>query len=277
MNETIALQTLPCGGLMRVDYSSQDPGTWTLTRNALIQGNLLRPEVLYQGPPIASGTGLYVDIGEGSLPLDGATTYLYEISTNTGTASASGIPAASLQLDFFDYTMFVLRFIQAGVQNVTLPGDDAFQNKPKVINAMPLTGAPSLPTISVAEDLSGQAEQGIGHTVNSDYQANKFTINEIANRRYRIAVLCSSTEEREFYKTLVISLFKGMLTAIMGQLGMDVRYSWHSSSSQQVDTSPGFYYSEIGLQFDTDFQTTITTSYPVASGLGDLTVSGASL
>ena len=281
--ETITPRVLPCGGLVRLDYGSADPGEWTLSRVALVGGAPARLETLYQGPaqrvPQTGRLGaLYVDTGEGGLPLDPATTYVWTISTSTGAASASAIPAASLTLEFFDYSEFILRFLQAGVQNITLPGLAQFRARPRVINAMPLTGAPTLPTISVAEDLAQQVDQGIGHTVNSDYSRNEFSINEIVHRRYRVAILCSSVEEREFYKTLVISLFKGMLTAIMGELGLSVRYSWQSVSSQQVDDPPGFYYSEIGLQFDGNFQTLLTTSYPsFDADDADLTMSGLAL
>jgi hypothetical protein len=253
----------PCGGIVIVDMDSADVGEWTLTRAPT--NNLSNVFFLYQGPPLVlpNSSPMWLDAGDGNNgPLNQQTSYTYTFTTWSGSVSQAVVPASTIELQYDDYLVLFMNMLEAGVQSLILPKLN--WHKPSVFISMPLTGQPTIPAISINEDLMQQIEVPIGHGMNTDQQMNKYQIQEIVNRRYRVTVLVSSVEEREFWKLAVISLFKSILVPILLKMGQDISSSFQAASSQlnPPEAQPGFYFCDIMLEFSGILPVRITTSYP---------------
>lgn len=265
MDNILTCTVVPCGGMVILDMVSSDTGTWILTRApATTPSNVY---TLYNGPalglPLTSP--MWLDLGDGlNAPLDQSISYIYTFTTSSGSVSQTVSPAAELQIEFDDYLRLVANMLQAGVQAVNLAGGPmAAWQKPSVIISMPLVGTPTLPAISVNEDLLQQEEVPIGHGMNTDAQANLYQIQEIVNRRYGVTVMASSTDERDFWKLVVISVFKSILVQVLIKMGQDISSSFQAANSQVMEPPPGFYFSQIMLEFSGILPLRIITSYPI--------------
>jgi hypothetical protein len=124
-----------------------------------------------------------------------------------------------------------------------------------------LTGVPTLPIISIAPVLMQQTLVPIGNGVNTDYTQNYFSIYEQVKRRYSISVASKTTEERDFYSTAIVIIFKSMLIPILNEAGVDSFHSFQVSYTQDVENEPAFYLAEVSLEFDGGFGAGITTNY----------------
>jgi hypothetical protein len=275
LNE-ITVTVVPCGGVVTIDLVSVDPGTWTLTR---FDG--ITTYTLYQGPPLVLPVNapFFLDSGEGlNGPLVPSVSYTYTFSTATaGAVSQTVVPACSIVLEYDDYLRLLINVIQAGVQSIVVPNGPQFKAKPSVVISMPLVGQPTMPAISINEDLLQMEEVPLGHGINTDTVNNFYQIQEIVNRRYRVTVMTFSVEERDFWKLAVISIFKAILIPVLIKMGQDVRSSFQAASSQSIDTMPGFYFCDIMLDFSGILPVRITTSYPIVEGFtvtvnGELTI-----
>jgi hypothetical protein len=271
MANVIKCTALPTGGIVTIDVFSEDIGSvWTLTRTPGVQES--DTLVLFSGVPqlLASPNGLiinnpfWLDLGDGlNGPLDQSTAYTYEFTTESGSVSQTITPANTMVLRYDDFLLILVRVLQAGMDALALPGG-IVGKKPSVIISMPLTGQPPLPTISINEDLLQQSIVPLGHGINTDVVKNSYEISEIVTRRYRITILCSSTQERTFFEMAVIALFKAILIPLLNRMGQDVTSSFQAASSQQIaDPAPGFYFCDMMLEFQGDMPLQITTSYPV--------------
>jgi hypothetical protein len=266
---TINPTPIPTGGLIRLDITTQDPGTWTLTRH--IVGQPTAVYVLFKGPapitPAPDGTYYWInlDLGDGtSQPLDNTLTYYYTFTTTTaGTVTTDNLTCAcSMTLEIDPYLPIMFRCFQAGLQSLA---KSAGFSPPTVQIAMPLTGVPPLPIIAIAPALLQQTYTPIGHGYDWDYRLNRYQIYELVKRRYVISVHAKTPNERDFYTASCLLIFKGTLAQVLGSLGQNVSTDMMASYGQTVDDEfgPGMYFSEISLDFEGDFVASITTNYGI--------------
>jgi hypothetical protein len=265
MTNSIICTVIPCGGIVSVDLVSDDTGTWTLTRAPT--ANLANIYTLYSGPPLVlpDTAPYYLDIGDGNNgPLNQEISYTYTFTTWSGSVSQAVVPVSTIDLEYDDYLQLLTNMLTAGVQAMTPPQWLNTTGRPAVFISMPLVAQPPIPCITINEDLMQQEEVPIGHGMNTDMMRNEYQIQEIVNRRYRVTVITSSTDEREFWKLTVISLFKSILVPVLIKMGQDVSSSFQASSSQinPPEANPGFYFCDIMLEFSGILPIRITTSYP---------------
>jgi hypothetical protein len=256
---------IPSGGIVSLTFESSDTtGTWTITREG--NGQTI---TLYQGPPTGNTNGtmykwLYLDLGDGTnLPLNASQVYTY---TFASTNAASGVevvtPACSLVISQDGYLSIFMRCLQAGLNNIQLPIAGTGKIRPPTIQiAMPLTGAPTMPLITVAPLLLQQKVVPIGHGSNSDYQNNQYGIYEQVMRRYSVSVFAETPLERDFYTTAVITVFKSVLYPILNNMGQNVTTDFQASYMQMTDPQPGFYGSEVSLDMQGNMIASVSTSY----------------
>ncbi len=265
MANTITAQPTPTGGLVLLNMQSADAGTWTLVRNSI--GETTTSYTLFSGPNPGGSTGtgeyawIFLDVGDGSTePLDQTLTYTYTFTTTSGSVTTDPVSAAcAITLEMDPYLPIVFRALKAGFTSLQYPS--TFQRRPTVQIAMPLTGTPTMPIVSLAPALMQQRQVPISAGVNTDYQNNFYTIQEQVMRRYSLTVFAMSPDERDYLTVAAILMFKGLLAPVLGQMGMDVHHDFQAAYSQVVEPAPGFYYSEVSLEFQGQFVAGIKTNY----------------
>jgi hypothetical protein len=258
----------PTGGIIVLEpASSAEFSTWMLTRYLSVSGSAVSGTVLAQGAAGQSPLQVFVDIGDGTnLPLDPGSLYVYELSTEMGSAQTPPLsPACSILIEQDSVNHILFRALQSGVAALRIPA--AFKNTPRVLHAMPLTGAglPALPAITFNETLLQQQDVPIGQDVDSDWQDNQYQIATQSVRHFTTFVMASTVQEREFYRDAVIAIFSSILGPVLEKIGTNVSHRFQVSSSQLVDRNaePGFYFAEILLEFTGLYSVGIRTSYGV--------------
>jgi hypothetical protein len=253
---------VPCGGIVVLNYyndpESPPVGPWALTRVA--SGSTDPAVTLYAGAPVV----LTIDSGyPTNIPLNPATTYVYTLTDPSGSVSVSVQPASTVTIQTDDLTTLLIRMLQAGIAGITLP--DPAWIRPKILHAMPLTGRPALPIITLADQLLQQQFVPLGENVNTDYTLNQYYINDIIMRHYRITILTTTVLERQFYRDTVIGLFKSVMGPLLEQIGQNVTHRYQAASSQVVGevNNPGFYFCDINLELTGVFNILVTTNYGV--------------
>lgn len=263
---TLEYTVSPSGGVIVLEpTSSADYGTWTLTRYLSVAGNPVSGVVLNQGstgePPIQ----VFVDTGDGmNVPLDSNSLYCYGLATGNGSVMTPPLsPACTITLEPDQINQILFRSLQSGVQALRIPA--SFQNRPVVLHAMPLAGAgmPPLPAITFNESFLQQQDIPIGQNVDSDYRVNKYQLSSQSIRHFTVFVMAASVREREFYKDAVIGIFNSILGPVLDKIGNNVSHRFQVSSSQLVsrNTEPGYYFSEIMLEFCGLYTLEVTTDY----------------
>jgi hypothetical protein len=261
----INYEVIPSGGIVSLLFESSDiHGTWTITREG--NGQTI---TLYQGPPMGTTNGtaykwLYLDLGDGTnLPLNALQPYTYTFaSTNAPSGVEVITPACSLVISQDGYLAIFMRCLQAGCNNIQLPIAGTGKIRPATIQiAMPLTGAPTMPLITVAPLLLQQKNVPIGHTVNSDYQKNEYGLYEQVMRRYSVTVLAETPLERDFYAAAVVTVFKAVIFPVLNNMGQNVTTDFQVSYAQIVDPQPGFYMADVSLDFQGNMIASVSTSY----------------
>lgn len=276
MTTTLTAEVAPCGGIVILQMESDQTGAWTLTRTPT-SSDVPDPYVLYSGPPIdlltSSVSRTWVDYGDGTnLPLESSLEYTWTFTAGTEAETRIATPALTIVVAFDDYLRLFVRVLQSGVANVLLPtptdGSLAIRNRPNVIISMPLVGSPTLPVITINNDLTAQDDSTvpIGRGVNTDTTRNMYQITELVRRRFKVTILVSSTDEREFWTWVVLALFKSVLIDLLLGMGQNITSGFQAAASQVNDPPPGFYFADIMLEFTGDFPVRITTNYPVVEG-----------
>jgi hypothetical protein len=263
---------IPTGGVIRLDFNPSSTGPWTLSRAVSVSGQLGAATVLYSGAPVL----FYIDLGDGiGQPLSSTTSYVYTLATGSGTVVTAALnPSLALKITSdvalennteFGYVFLIKRLIEAGLNSLTLP--DGW-SPPSVILAMPLTGRPALPIVTINADLEQQDKVPIGQMVNTDFENNSYTITSLVKNRYRITVLCETATQREFYKKAIAAIYTVALATVLPAFGQDISHTLQTASSQVTsdESSPGFYFADIMVEFTGNFDVTISTTYPVVNG-----------
>lgn len=276
---TILTEILPTGGVVALTLTSSDQvGPWVLTRS--IVGSALPPVTVYSGPPLAPPQAPsfpmdWIDAGDGTtLPLDPTKSYAWTFTTANGTMTTAAVqPVCKITVQPDQILDVIFKMLQAGIESLRIPA--GLQNRPKVMQAMPLAGSPPLPFITVNDDLISQTHIGIGDSVDTDTSANQYSVSAIVARRYSITVITATTHERTFYRDAVISIFRSMAGPALNRLGCNISHKFQASSSQVTarDQSPGFYYSTIMIDLEGLFNVLVHTDYgAVGNIVADVTM-----
>ena len=272
MAANIEYTVLPTGGAVQLK-SYSDADTITLARATSGSTGLSAWTTLYNGPgPGQPGVFdgapttpsiLTIDAGEYLPgPLVPTDLYVYQLTDSDGstfTTDAISV-SGSLILNRLDLTELLAKMLWGGLQSLPLPSN---YKTPQVYHAMPLTGQPPLPLVTINLDLFQQVDDDIpvGQNV-PDYNINgSWSVAALAKWRYIIAILTTSAAEREFYREAIIGLFHGFLYAPLDALGMNVSHSFQSTNGQTTGDgsrmNPGFYWSEIALDLSGTYRLSI--------------------
>lgn len=259
---SIDWQIAPTGGIIILKlHSLAAPSSWILTRAVQVGGALTESTVLVSDP--ATIQPVFLDIGDHlKTPLDPAKQYIYTFTTAAGTAITAPIqPAASIKLEPDHMTEVLLRALQSGVRSLLLPA--TFNHRPVVYFAMPMGVQPTLPMITLNDTLLQQGDIPIGQNNSHDFRHNRYDITGQAMRHYTIAVMTTTPQERQFYRDAVLGIFNAILGPILNSIGENTthRFQVHNSQVTSADTQPGFYFSEILLEFTGSFNVGVSTSF----------------
>lgn len=256
----------PTGGVIAFEFTSaSDFGTWDFTRYTSVGGVNVSGVTLFSGTSGQSPTQLFIDIGDGSnAPLNPSSLYAYEFTTAAGSVVTPPLsPACSINVYQDSMAQIMFRALQSGINALHIPA--SFQNTPLVMQAMPLAGAgvPALPMIAFNDTLLQQREIPIGQDVDADADRNAWQVAALALRHFTVFVLAGNVEERDYYRDVVIAIYSAALGPILNKLGNNVTHRFQVSSSQLTgrENDPGFYFSEILLEFTGLYSVGITTSY----------------
>jgi hypothetical protein len=261
----ISATVIPTGGAIRLDlpnYFTTASGVTAMTISRAVSGTsgLGAFTLLFSGSP----QPVYIDVGDATPgPLIASSGYVYQVTDSTGTSQIGPIvPGPSLLPQTDPLTNILIRLLQAGISNMTLPPGFI---APQITTAMPVGGLQALPFIVINLDLIQQSEVGIGQDVVNPNAGNDWTIWVNAKRVWRVSVLSQSVEERDFYRTALISIYQVILATVFDQLGVGVTRDIQAASgtdiSEPTGRIPGFYFADIMFTADGVLNTTIVTGY----------------
>jgi hypothetical protein len=262
---TVTASAVPTGGIINLDYTVI-PGNVSVSRAIAVSGIAGPFTVLYSAnfPEVSPNGEYYIDTGDGLPgPLDVNTSYVYQVEDSSGTAQSLPVaPISSLSLLDEGMTAVLVKFFQAGLNNLVLP--PGMGPVPTVTHALPLTGTLALPLVVVYNELFQQDEQQIGEDQLNPDNAEQWTISEFAKYTYRISVLCQDAKQRSFYKLAVVGIFKLMKAYFLNNIGTNVVHAWQAAEYQVSNVKegqiPAFYGADIMLSFSGTFNMLVTTS-----------------
>lgn len=264
MPPTVQTIVAPTGGIITLNIT---PST-----GVAVTSNLTIQRYTNVAPtPVTIYDGIYslvfIDDGE-LLPsyLDTQYTYYYIVTDSGGSTTTNGIqPLVELTVyqNWFDKLLF--RLLKAGIDALMPP--EGFK-KADVLQALPLTwGSEKLPMVVMNLDLQQQEYVQIGRDIYSSY-TNTQTIATIMLRRYSVAVLSQSAEERDYYKDVCTGILYSIMPTFIG-IGQDISYDIQVSQTQatQMEFNIGFYVAEVMLNMQGMFNLTVTTNYPIINAI----------
>lgn len=283
----LAPYVLPTGGIIGMVFSTAVSGTISLSRAVSGVGGLSAWTVLYSGAPLSTTQSdcFYLDNGE-QLPggvLLPSNQYVYQLVDANGTIVSSPLtPVSSLQLDRIDFMPVLISILQGAVNTLQLPTGI---ERTQVLQAMPLTGIPPMPFIVANPDMIQQDDvpigqstyQSLGQGVFQPSNSQTVTVTELARRVFRISVLSLNSVERDFYRDMIIAVFKNSLTTVFQQLGVDVQHNYQASSYQTTQILqgmvPGFYGADVILELRGTSNISLTSTYGIIKTITS-TISG---
>lgn len=270
MPPTVNLTVIPTGGAVRLDMPGyvQSPGasgnitSMTLSRAVSGATGVSAWTTLYSGEPLP----VWVDAGDNMpAPLDGSTPYVWQVADATGTTRIGPVvPAPSLTFEQDGLSQLLIRLLQAGVNNLTLPpGVQPVQ----VTTSMPVGGWQAMPFITVNQDLIQQTDVGIGQDVPNPDESNAWTIWMNCKRIWRVSILSAAAEERDFYRDSLLAIYQVLLATVFAPIGQNVTHTVQAASGNSVDEqegkSPGFCFSDVIMELNGVFNTHVITGYGI--------------
>lgn len=234
---------------------------------------------IYSGQP----TPVYIDTGDGlPTPLASGSAYTYKLDDANGTTFSTAItPALTLNIEQEPLLAMLLRLFQAGINNLVPPVGISKIPAGQVIAAMPLTGFPPLPIVTVNLDRMGQTRIPVGADFeNVDNGTGIWTMTSHVERDFRITILTSNVTDRDFYRDAIAGIFRSIMLTVFEPIGQNVSHRFQVVSGQIANDpngqAPGFFYADVHAIMDGTFNISITPSYGLISHL-DMTahVSGA--
>lgn len=251
---------LPNGSAVQFDINTSATTTTINRASSGSSGMSLYTEI-YNGP----SPSLFIDDGEGLPgPLPTNVLYYYQITDSNGFSDTIGPLNVSsrLVLNRLDLTELLTKLLWGGLSSLELPV--GLVKVQRVLHAMPLTGQPTLPIVTINLDLFQTKEIPIGQNIPVIHQ-NTWNIESLATWRFVIAVMSNSPTEREFYRDAIISLLHSFMYAPLNTLGKNIRHSVQSTNGQSSGGAkdPGFYYSEIAFEFTGTFSIQLNVAEPM--------------
>lgn len=266
----IQYTVVPSGGIVSITLTSSSATGWQLERFVDQGGTLVSGAVLDIGSPTppVSGTAAtwmrVLDVGDGTnAPLDSSLSYAYTFTTSVSGVTTPAIAVGStITIEQDDLTLILVRLFQSGLRSLALPKNF---KRPSVFHAMPLAGHPTLPFVTISQVQMHQAQVPVGQDNLTQYLDNNATVTTQAARRYSVAVLTETVEEREFYRDALIGIFNTILGPILDSIGQNSTHDFMVENNQVVseDRAPGFYYAELMLSFTGTYNVRVTSNYGI--------------
>lgn len=260
------VQVVPTGGAVALRFTTAASGNITLSRAVSGAGGIGVFEPIYQGQPLAASgiNQFFLDYGDGlPAPLVSGTAYVYQLADQNGITQTAGVlTPSSFNLESDGITQIMQRLLQAAVTN-NIPPTGV---KPaRVAQAMPLNGMPPMPFVVLTPELLQQHEQQIGEDVELPDNNNIWTMSEFASRLFRISAIAQTAVERDYYRNLIVAVFKMACAYVFSQIGDNVTHTWQAASYQVSDANqglgPGFYGVDVLVEITGTFNLAIMTSY----------------
>ncbi len=240
----LTIRPFPSGGAFMIFITANQAGNISLTRLDNLPGST--PYTLFSGP--AAFFPAYFDTGDQlNSPLQAGVGYTYTLTDIDGSASVGPITPAYTLSPYQDIIGTTLaKMLTGAVESAPRPSS----NTPvaTVVNALPLTGFPQLPIISINNDLFQQEFQFIGRDVDVQQDDGFYSYKVFARYIYTINIFSQDFGTREFYTQLCMAtLSLGMRN--WGLMGYNQQYSLQYSQTMKLreGNDPGFYNTEIML------------------------------
>jgi hypothetical protein len=215
----------------------------------------------YSGAPLP----VYVDAGDGTpAPLFPGSTYLWNVTDDTGTVQLGPVTPSSTVVSKPDYlTNVLIRLIQGALNSATFPSGVKL---PQVTTRMPQQGYQALPFVVVNLDLIQQTETQIGEDVpNPIPPDNSWVIWSNAKRIWCVSVFSADPQERDWLRDSILSFFRVLKATVFAPIGYNVSHSFQAVSGTDAKEweghTPGFYYADLMLELDGVFITEVSTNY----------------
>jgi len=255
MSLTLTAEAIPTGRAVFLDmgYDTPAPSGIVLERRSTLNNTW---ETIYSG----DAAPWFIDAGENqSVPLDAAYTYSYRLSDSAATSSVtvSGISvnkAVKIIEDPNEDTL--IRLMEGAVNSLTPP--DGF-GKIKFLHALPRTGFPELPIITVNMDLGQQHSTAIGNAATPQLDPSVY-VEVMQFRRYSFYVLAANPSERTYYRQAIVAICYNLANTFLktgGSMEFDVQYTQGQTDGDRQDEIPGFFYAQIMLDITFQYRTTL--------------------
>lgn len=258
---TISAVAVPTGGVISLAISGVG-ALMTLSRSSTGSGGSFTQ--LYSGAPLIR----YIDVGDMlPAPLASGSVYTYRLNDANGSLYSADIqPAATLQILQEPLLQMLIRIIQAGINNLyPTAGFNSNFTPAQVIAAMPLSGLPPMPFVTINLDLMQQAQIPIGQSVEVVEPDGSWVIGGMTKRVFRVSVLAGTVQERDFYRDAVLGIFQSIIRTVFAPIGLDVTHKYQVASGQVAkDTegqSPGFYYADVMMDFEGIYNVAVVPNY----------------
>jgi hypothetical protein len=280
---TISAKPLIVGGGFVINYVSTSTvaGTVELQRSA--DGGTTWTTLYQTVSPLKDGFGLFVDLGElqpgpsGQFldtHLDFSTSYIYQITDNTGSAQTSAqTPYQQITLTWDQMTYYITRMLQAGIDALVLP---IGIRRAEVMQVLP-TGQimESLPFVFVNQELLQMQEIPIGLTQAFNPLSSTHTMPMLTLRRFSLLVEALDSNTLNYYHDACIAVLISSLTDLFNSLNLQqnisVQFQSTQGASASEDRSPNRYWAQI--QFDFKGPLDITATYQNIGTIQQITIS----
>lgn len=287
-SSSIIASMIPTGGIAALTFVTASGGSINISRATSGVSGLSAFTTLYSGAPVRTdyGNGFYLDCGDelpGNVLLPNSQ-YVYQLTDNTGTYQTPPMtPVSELVLNWQDFTPLLISVLQGAINATPLPAGINFC---RVQNAMPINGSPPLPIIAVNPDLVqqehvpiGQSAINLGGDLIQPGQINIYTQPAGFRNVFRFSIFSLSALERDFYRNLIMGVFRIALISVFQPLGLDWEHNFQASSFQTTTTQdgqiPGFFACDVMVTLTGTSNVTINTTYGIIETITG-TFSGAS-
>lgn len=257
---------IPTGGAISLNIFANGTQMMLARASGSVSGTYV---TIYSGVP----TPLYIDTGDGLTQcLSSGVIYAYKMTDANGD-TFSGAVQPILSLDILQEPLLTMmqRLIQGGISNIKPPiGVNAFPAS-QVVVAMPLTGNPPLPMITINLEVFQQAAIPIGQEVGQYLPNGTWTLTGLAKRVFRITVLAQNAADREFYRDALVAIFQSLLSTVFAPAGLNVSHKFQAFSSQVAHDpsgqAPGFYFADIVLEIEGTSNIAITPTFGIVNAI----------
>ena len=265
----VNLSVIPTGGAVLMQFYNNETGHYAppsgatqMTISRAVSG-VAGATAIYSGGLLAS----WADAGDGpsfsNAPLSSGSAYTWTVTDTLGSTVVGPVtPASSITSVPDALSQLLIRLLQGGINSLVLPPGVA---RTSVTTQMPQGGWQALPLIIVNLDLIQQSETQIGEDVVNPNPGNDWSLWVNAKRVWRVSVMSTDAEERDFYRDSLLSIFRVLKATVFSPIGYNVTHSFQAASyttAKEWDGhTPGFYGADLMLEIDGVFNTAVLTNY----------------